>query len=331
MSNKSILLVDDEEIILSSLRWILEKNDFKVTTATDGEEAITLLRANRYDLVITDLIMARVDGIAVLKQAKSLYPDTAVIILTGYGDVGSAVETFRLGADDYLQKPCEVEDLLNKARRSFEKQEMVARLRSQNELLKKEIAARKAMELQLEAARRNLEQKVDARTAELANTVDEMNTVLQVLLKKEQELQEKNRELQAYNTTLSTMLKRREQEHNDIRKELSAKTIETVLPLLKKAHTKTSGPARDYMATAQANLLDICSEQPHDRVLVNAKLAPRELQIVHYIRQNKRSKEIADLLGLTLRTVESYRENIRKKLQIQNRNISLKKFLTSRL
>ncbi len=331
MSNNSILLVDDEEAILLSLGWILKKNNFKVTTATDGGEAINLLRASRYDLVITDLIMDRVDGIAVLKQAKSLYPDIAVIILTGYGDVGSAVETFRLGADDYLQKPCEVEDLLNKVRRSFEKQELVARLCSQNELLKNEIAARKASELQLEAARMNLEQQVDARTAELANTVDELNTVLQTLLKKEQELQEKNRELQDNNTTLSTMLKRREQEHNDIRKEISAKTIETVLPLLKKAQNKVSGPARDYMATAQANLLDICSEGPHDLVLINAKLAPRELQIIHYIRQNKRSKEIADLLGLTLSTVESYRESIRKKLRLQNKKINLKKFLTSHL
>lgn len=331
MSNKSILLVDDEEIILSSIRWVLEKNNFKVTTATDGQEAIKLLRANRYDLVITDLIMARVDGIAVLKQAKSLYPDIAVIILTGYGDVCSAVETFRLGADDYLQKPCEVEDLLNKARHSFEKQELVARLRSQNELLKNEIARRKTIELQLETARMNLEQQVDARTVELANAVNELNTVLQTLLRKEKELQEKNRELQDNNATLTTLLKRREQEHNDIRKEISAKTIETVLPLLKKAQNKVSGPASDYLATAQANLLDACSEKPHDLVIVNAKLAPRELQVVHYIRQNKQSKEIADLLGLRLSTVESYRENIRKKLRLQNKKINLKKFLTSHL
>ncbi len=331
MSNNSILLVDDEEAILSSLRWILKKNSFKVTTATDGGEAINLLRANRYDLVITDLIMPRVDGIAVLKKAKELYPDIAVIILTGHGDVGSAVETFRLGADDYLQKPCEVEDLLNKARRSFEKQELVVKLRTQNILLKNEIAARKVIELQLEAARMDLEQQVATRTAELANTVDELNTVLQALLIKEKELQEKNRELHNNNTTLSTMLKRREQEHIDIRKEISAKTIETVLPLLKKAQNKMSSPAKDYVVTAQANLLESCSAQPHDLVFINAKLAPRELQIVHYIRQNKSSKEIADILGLTLSTIESYRENIRKKLRLQNKKINLKKFITSHL
>ena len=150
MNNKSILLVDDEENILASIGWVLEKNNFRVTTATNGRQAIDLLRANHYDLVITDLIMTEVDGIAVLKQAKSCNPDAAVIILTGYGDVGSAVETLKLGAEDYLQKPCDIDDLLNKARRSFEKQDLVAKLRQQNEQLKNEIAARKIIEQELQ-------------------------------------------------------------------------------------------------------------------------------------------------------------------------------------
>jgi DNA-binding CsgD family transcriptional regulator len=76
-------------------------------------------------------------------------------------------------------------------------------------------------------------------------------------------------------------------------------------------------------------LLNIFSEHTHDIVLLNAKLAPRELQIIHYIRQDKTSKETADLLGLKLSTIESYRENIRKKLKIKNKKINLKKFITS--
>ncbi len=221
--------------------------------------------------------------------------------------------------------------MLNKARRSFEKQDLVAKLRDQNEQLKNEIATRKTIELKLQAARANLEQQVEARTAELTDTVDELNTVLKKLLIREKELQEKNHELYDINTALSTMLKRREREHNDIRKEIAAKTVEMVLPLLKKAQSKVTGSARDYMATAQANLLDVFSGHSHDLALINAKLAPRELQIVHYIRQNKTSKEIADILGLTVSTVESYRENIRKKLRLKNQKINLKKFLTSTL
>lgn len=331
MSNKSILLVDDEENILASIGWVLKKNNFKVTTASSGREAIDILRTRCFDLVITDLIMAELDGIAVLKQAKSLYPDIGVIILTGHGAVGSAVKAIKLGADDYLQKPCDIDDLLNKANRSFEKQDLVAKLREQNERLKKEISARKNTELKLQEARDNLEQQVEDRTAELTSTVEKLKTTLKTLLTREQELQEKNLELHDTNTALSIILKRRDLEHGDIRKEIATKTVEMVLPLLKKAQNQVTGSAKDYMETAQANLLDVFSQHPHDSVLTNAKLAPRELQIIHYIRQDKTSKEIADILDLSVRTVESYRDNIRKKLRIKNQKKNLKKFLTSLL
>ncbi|EKD38775.1 MAG: response regulator receiver protein [uncultured bacterium] len=331
MSNKSILLVDDEEIILVSVGWVLGKHGFAVTTATSGQEAIDILRARRYDLVITDLVMAQVDGIAVLKLAKNLYPDIGVIILTGHGDVGSAVRTLQLGADDYLQKPCDIDELINKANRSFEKQDLVSRLCDQNEQLKREITARMAIELKLQESSANLEQQVAERTAALTHTVEELKTALDTLLVRETELREKNRELHDLNTTLSTLLKRRDKERDDIRKEIAAETVGTVLPLLKKAQIQATGSAKDYMETAQANLLAVFANHPHDIVLTNAKLAPRELQIVHYIRQDKSSKEIADLLGLSVRTVESYRENIRKKLRIINKKKNLKKFLTSLL
>ncbi|MCP4339024.1 MAG: response regulator [Desulfobulbaceae bacterium] len=331
MSNRSILLVDDEENILTSIGWVLEKNNFKVTTATNGREAIDLLQANHYDLVITDLRMNGLDGVAVLKQAKTLYPDTGVIILTGYGDIGSAVKTLKLGADDYLQKPCDIEDLLNKAKRSFETQDLVVKLQEQNGLLKSEIATRKTVERKLQESRANLEQQVEKRTAELKYTVDELKTVLNTLLIREKELEEKNRELKDTNTALSTMLRRREQEHNDIRQDIAAKTREMVLPLLRKAQNRATSSTKDYIETALANLLDVFSEHAHDVVLTNAKLAPRELQIIHYIRQDKTSKEMADILDLKVSTIESYRENIRKKLRLTNQKINLKKFITSHL
>lgn len=329
MSNKSILLVDDEEIILTSIGWVLEKDNFKVTTATNGQEAINNLQARQYDLVITDLMMPGIDGITVLKQAKDLYPDIGVIILTGYGDVSSAVKTLKLGADDYLQKPCDNNELIYKAKRSFEKQDLLTKLREQNKQLKREITERKIIERQLQEAQTNLEQQVEERTAELTYTVDELKTVLKVLLIKEKELEKKNQQLHDTNTALNVMLNRREREHTKIRQEIAAKTAEMVLPLLKKASNKLSGPAKDYIKTAQANLLDVFSKHPHDKALTNAKLAPRELQIVHYIRQNKTSKEMADILGLKVSTVEFYRENIRKKLRINNQKINLKKYLTS--
>jgi DNA-binding response OmpR family regulator/DNA-binding CsgD family transcriptional regulator len=331
MTKKTILLVDDEEAILASVGWDLEHHNFEVTTANDGGEATDLLRTKSFDLVITDLMMPQVDGFAVLQTAKSLHPEIGVIILTGFGDVDSAVKALKLGADDYLQKPCDIDDLLIKARRGFERQDLVAKLQEQNMQLSQEMLARRAVERQLQEHQVNLEQQVKDRTIELTRTVEELKYAITTLVAKEKELQEKNRELQNINTTLSTLLKRRAQEHNEIRREMATETTTMVLPLLKKAETQGTGATKEYLKTARANLLDVLSKQPQDIVLTNARLAPRELQIVHYLRQNKTSKEMADLLGISVRTVESYRENIRKKLRITNQKKNLKKFLTSLL
>ena len=243
MNNKAILLVDDEENILTSIGWVLEKNNYTVTTAPNGQQALALLRKNDYDLVITDLIMAEVE-LVVLQQAKIISPNIGVIILTGYGDVRSAVETLKLGADDYLQKPCDVDELLSKARRSFERQDMVARLRDQNKQLKQEISTRQAIERRLQQSQANLEQQVQARTAELTDTVEELQSVLATLMTREKQLREKNRELHDANTTLSVLMKRREKELHDIRQEFATKTIETVLPLLGIAAGRRRGRAQ---------------------------------------------------------------------------------------
>ena len=329
INDKSILLVDDEENIRISIGWALEKHGFSVTVAEDGAEACRLLRGQQYSLVVTDLLMAEIDGIGVLKRAKALYPEIGVIILTGYGDVTSAVQALKLGADDYLQKPCDIDELLNKMRHSLEKQDLAVRLRSQNEELKQEIAARKVAEKESQETRANLARLVDERTVELSETVEVLKLTLEALQTREEEVQEKNRELSDMNTALTIMLKRRDKEHSEIRKEIASKAAGMVLPLLKKAQNKATGVTRDYVETAQANLLDILSTQSHDGVLANARLAPRELQIVQYLRQNKTSKEISSLLNLSVRTVESYRDSIRKKIGIKNQKKNLKKFIIS--
>jgi len=271
MNKKTILLVDDEEAIVTSVGWALEHSNFEVTTADNGQEAIVHLQRTPFDLVITDLMMPHVDGIAVLQRAKSLYPEIGVIILTGYGDVDSAVQALKMGADDYLQKPCDVDDLLIKARRSLKRQDLVAQLQNQNKQLSCEMAARRKVELQLQEHQMSLEQQVTDRTLELSRTVNELKYAITTLIAKEKELLEKNKELQSVNTTLSTMLKRRDQEHKEIRREIATETAKMVLPLLKKAETQGTGPAIEYLKTAQANLQDVLSKQPQDIVLTNAR------------------------------------------------------------
>ncbi len=147
----AILLVDDEETIRKSFARELGMEGFSVTTAAGGNEAISILEKGLFDLVITDLVMPGIDGFAVLKAAKRLAPSTSVIILTGYGDIRAAIDALRLGADDFTQKPCEIEELVFRIRACLEKRSLLQRLSLQNQQLTEEIKRRELVEEQLPA------------------------------------------------------------------------------------------------------------------------------------------------------------------------------------
>lgn len=135
MKSKSILIVDDEEFILNSLRKDLVSENYSVTTALSGEEALKSLHSNHFDLVISDLVMPGIDGIQVLQEAKTIDPETCVIILTGYGDMTSAIAALRVGADDYLLKPCDIDELLLRITRSLEKKEAFRKIKLYEKIL----------------------------------------------------------------------------------------------------------------------------------------------------------------------------------------------------
>ncbi len=134
---KSILLVDDEHVILQSLSRDLVSADrnFDVTVAASGEDAIAMINAGRFDLVLTDLMMPGLDGFQVLKACKAKNTQTIAIILTGYADLDSAVDALRLGADDFLQKPCDSDELLYRISNCFAKQDLQRRVAFFEEIL----------------------------------------------------------------------------------------------------------------------------------------------------------------------------------------------------
>jgi DNA-binding NtrC family response regulator len=121
---KKILLVDDEKIILETLGENLKDAGYNLTSAENGGEAIARLKKENYDLIVTDLVMEGIDGIQLLTAAKEINPDIPVIILTGYGAAESAVDAMRLGADDYLLKPCSLDELLMRISRCIEMREI---------------------------------------------------------------------------------------------------------------------------------------------------------------------------------------------------------------
>jgi DNA-binding NarL/FixJ family response regulator len=242
------------------------------------------------------------------------------------------VQTLKLGADDYIQKPCDVEELCDRIGKVLEKQDLIKQVDHQMKQLTREKIQRKRVEQELLEWQGNIELYVSKRTMELSDARKELADLLEELKIREMELEEKNRELTDTNNALATLLRRREKEHSQIKTDIANQAAESVFPLLRKAERLTvSNKVKENLVTAQANLMELFVSHTGDNRLANARLAPRELQVINYIKQNKSSKEIAELLGLSVRTIESYRENIRKKLQIKNTKKTLKKFLISTL
>jgi len=131
MRKYTILLVDDDSLITKATGDDLKEKGYGVTTADSGEKAIELLENATFDLIITDLVMGAIDGIDVLNSAKEISPETMVIILTGFGGIASAIEALRSGADDYIQKPCEPEEMYFRVSKCLEKLELKRKIKLQ--------------------------------------------------------------------------------------------------------------------------------------------------------------------------------------------------------
>jgi two-component system response regulator HydG len=131
-----LLVIDDEPAHRDSLRRIFERAGHEVTLARDGDEALALLERVPVDIVLTDLVMPRTDGMAVLQATKQLRPQADVVLMTAYGNVENAVQAMRRGAADFLSKPTRRGELLACIDRVLERQRLV----SENRALRAELA-----------------------------------------------------------------------------------------------------------------------------------------------------------------------------------------------
>ncbi len=125
---RRILIVDDEEVIRSGCRQILEMNGYQVDEAINGREGLEKVRRADYDAVLTDLLMPEMDGMQLLEELSRLPKDVVVIIITGYATIENAVRAGRHGAFDYLPKPFNAEELLAKVEKATEHYDHLAEL-----------------------------------------------------------------------------------------------------------------------------------------------------------------------------------------------------------
>lgn len=155
-----VLLAEDERNLSRILETQLRKRGFEVTAVPDGRLAVESLRVEEFDVALVDLVMPEVDGIGVLREAMELDAPPEVVIVTGNGTVETAIAAMKLGAYDYLTKPCRVAELDIVVRRAFEKRRLaVENVRLQTRLSRREefpeiITASASMEAVLELARK---------------------------------------------------------------------------------------------------------------------------------------------------------------------------------
>jgi len=129
MSNQ-ILIVDDNEVFRLPLQRALEAAGFEVVAVPRPEDALAVLDGRTVDLLLTDHRLPGMNGVQLLTRIKATHPAVAIVVMTAYGTIESAVEARRHGADDYLVKPFEVPDLLRALHRALDQQKSPAHRRS---------------------------------------------------------------------------------------------------------------------------------------------------------------------------------------------------------
>src|SRR5689334_3586384 len=142
MADIRVLVVDDEQSMRDLLAIMLRQAGYDVVVADGGEAAIDILKIESFELVVTDLRMRKVDGLAVLKAAKQLSPRTVVLVVTAYASTETAVEAMKLGAYDYVTKPFKLDELKVTVANALERR----RLQEENLALKRQLRRERGFE-----------------------------------------------------------------------------------------------------------------------------------------------------------------------------------------
>jgi FixJ family two-component response regulator len=170
-----VLVVDDEQSVLDVLRVILKKSKLESKSALSGEEAVDLLKAERFGCLICDKNLPGKSGLEVIKEARKLQPYCACLLMTAYPTTESIVEAMRVGAIDYLEKPFpelglviqRIQSAMQHARTAFEREALVRTLREMRAQLKKSEEAAFASQTELDVLGQVLELRIEEATKEL--------------------------------------------------------------------------------------------------------------------------------------------------------------------
>jgi len=289
--NKSnlILIVDDNVHNLQVLGNILLSEGYNIAVAQKGKDALSFVEKKIPNLILMDIVMPEISGIEVCQILKK-NPKTRDIPVIFISIHKDTVEKIRAFRAGGV-------DYITKP---FQKQEVLARV---------------GVHLELQRAREELKK---------------INQELEIRIKKRtKELLEANKKLEEMNVALKVLLEKKQEHKDDFGKQIVFNVKQVIEPFLDKLRqTRLTREQVEILNVIEQKLNELVS--PYQRTLSQRYgLTPTELQIVELIRSGKPTKEIAEILSLSKRTVDTHRHNIRKKLGILNKNINLTTYLSS--
>ena len=297
-----ILIVDDEEPIRQLLEEILERKGYECTHAANAAEAREHLKGQKFELVISDIKMPGESGLDFIKYVLAEYPDTATLMVTVMGEPSTAEEALEMGVYGYVIKPFEPNQILISVSNALRRRELERRERSYQ---------------------KDLEKLVHERTAELLK-------INKQLRRREAELQVQTKEVQEVNSALRVLLKRRDEDKRELEDKVLFNMKELALPYLEKLKVSgLKGRQISYLSILESNLEEIISPFGYSLSSRYLNLTPAEIQVANLTKQGKTSKEIAEFLNLSDRTIGFHRANIREKIGIKNKKVNLRAHLLS--
>ena len=318
-SPHTILVVDDEELIRKSLGGLLKHAGYEVVTTGSGSECLKIMSSQHFDLVILDIIMPEISGIEALQRIKEKYKDTEVIMITGYADKEKAIATFRLGAYDFIEKPFESIEMLNNIGNCLNQMELKGEIERKNKELRESeeryrLLAENVADVIWTMDVKNLRiTYVSLSVAVLRGySIEEVmeQTLEEILTPSSLEIAMKafEEEMAIEGAEQKDLFRTRTLELESKCKDGSTVWTEDKMTFLRGA----DGRPVEILGVSR----DITKRKQAEQVL--RKLSPRERKILQLVVEGKTSADIAEILSLSPKTVETYRSRLMAKLGIRN-------------
>lgn len=288
----TVLYVEDDNELREELACYLGRLVGRLFTGNNGAVGLELFREHRPQLVITDILMPVMQGLEMAAEIRKLDGDVPIVVITAFEQTDYLMRSIEIGVDKYVTKPIVI-DRLRTALLSC-----AHRLRAEEQL----VLHRQRETTRLLQAQEELSMEVEHRTVDLREA----------------------------NITLKVLLKNMEAAQGEFEEKVATSIFELVAPYLDKL--KRSGLStrqEEYLAILTANLEDIAAAGAQTGGSMARLFTPTEVKIANLIKQGKSTKEIADFLNLSPRTIDKNRQNIRKKIGITNKSTNLSSLLST--